>query len=469
VGIPYTKTFVLRNLGNTAAEFDLVSPSPGLTLNVPRDVNEGKVQIHPGKFITAEMIYKPEEKETLECDLEIFIPFNSSLIIPIRATAGQCDWRVDADFEFINMHIESIQKQSLSVSNIGDMPFPIKVALTPASLSEIMVIDVNKRECGIESDFTMGEGQLSTITITVRPKRDAKVEGVLTLLTDHGAGPKTIKLPLKFRVFDKQVALDDMDDIFVGRILVGEEALVQRVLTNYGSKDLFYKLSIVQGHKDGTDASYTAPTEKAWKLRGKESGTLFKDSTVDVEVAFESNQSIGQDWVDAYLLVQESTDNVKFTELCRVQLKGGCGVPKISVQPSLLEFGDSSVTGRVPKPKKMRFRISSIGNARASYEILNTWNIPEIFALSSDAAMMTGQLLPDEYADFEFSFTPAKVDHYETMVYVKAQIDEFGIRMTGVGAEYVIHQSSLPVEIIMDAVLFGDLSSYQVNSILVYA
>jgi hypothetical protein len=464
VGLPYTKTFVLRNLGNTTAEFDLVSPSPGLILNIPRDVNDGQVIINPSKSITAEMIYKPEAKETLACDLEIFIPFNSSLVIPIRASAGRCEWSVDSDFEFINMHVEAIQKNSIEVSNVGDMSFPVKVSITPVELKEIMMIDVNQRECGIQSDFTMAQGQITTITITVTPKRDEMVDGVITLLTDHGAGAKQIEIPLKFRVFDKQVALNNMEDVSVGRILVGEEALVQRTLRNYGSKDLFYKAIVIAGRKDGNDESFIAPTENAWRIKGKEGGTLYKDSVVEIEAVFESKQSLGQDWVEAYLMVQESADNVKFTELCRVQLTGGCGLPKISVQPSLLEFGDSSVTGRLPvEPKKMGFRISSVGNARANYEILENWNFPEVFALGSDPAMLSGRLNPEEYVDFEFMFTPGKVENYETVVYVKAQLEEFGIRMTGVGAEYVILQSSLPAEIIMDPVLFGDLNSHQVK------
>lgn len=464
VGISYTKTFILRNLGNVTAEFDMESPSPSLLLDVPRDVNDGRVRIGPSKFITAEISYKPEAKETLACDLEIFIPFNSSLIIPIKASAGRCDWSVDPDFGFINMHVEAIQTQSISISNIGDLPFPVKVSLTPGNLSEIMTIDVNKKECGIKSEFTMGEGQVSIMTITVTPNRDKMVEGMITLETDHGAGPKKIAIPLSFRIFAKQVAVNNMEDVSVGRILVGEEALVQRTLTNYGSEDIFYKNAIIPGRKDGNGPSFIAPEENAWIIRGEESGILYKDSTLEIEVAFESKSSIGQEWVEAYLLVQESADNVTFSELCRIQLQGGCGVPKISIQQTILEFGDSSVSGRQPiDPKKLGFRISSVGNARASYEIQDTWNLPEVFAFASDPSKLTGVLNPDDHADVEFTFTPSMVVNYETSIYVKTQLDEFVIQMTGFGAEYVIQKSSLPEEIIMDQALFGDLNSYQVD------
>jgi hypothetical protein len=43
---------------------------------------------------------------------------------------------------------------------------------------------------GIQTEFTMGEGQISTITI-VTLGRDMKDQWNAHTLTDHGAGPKS--------------------------------------------------------------------------------------------------------------------------------------------------------------------------------------------------------------------------------------------------------------------------------------
>lgn len=462
VGLSYRKKFFLSNSGNTEAEFDLESPHPSISFEVSRDVNKGLVHIRPADTITVEVLYSPKEKEKLDCDLEIIIPFAKSLSIAIRGESGRCEWTVDSTaFEFLNMHVESVQKQSISVTNSGDLVFPLVTSLNPASICDIAILDINGREYGGIAKMELKSGESANITVNVVPTGAEQFDGVLSLQTDHGAGPKTLEIPMKFRIFDQQVALDDPDDLSVGRILVGEEAVTKRVLTNYSSNDLFYRATIISGLKDQMSLPAKSEEESPWKMRSKSAGMLGRDSHVPLEFVFESNEKLGKDWIEAYLLVQQSPDNVNFSEVCRVQLKGGCGVPKLSVSPLSLVFGDSSISTRRPvQPKKVSFRISSVGNARASYTIEQNWDTA--FSLTSDASLLSGQLNAEEFVDMDFVFVPTESKGYHAALSISSQLNNFSVELTGIGAEYCLHKESLPSEISLEFVPFGELGSYQV-------
>ena len=311
IGVTYSKTFHLRNSGNAEAIFDLPAPSSSFSLKVASDA-QGYVHVMPGASIDVLISYIPREKATTNSSIDIDTGTSNSLIA-IKAISGSCEWVSDGELDFSNMKVLTSQERIITIKNDGDLAFPVKISLEPESLLNKMTIQVEPLS---RLNFTLDNNRSATITITARATICEQIQGELIVTTNHGFGSKTKNFPFKFQTYDKQVALNSIEDAFVGRILVGEEAIVSRILRNFSSSPVFVRLKTERidikpevAAKKGAKKVASVSSSKIinpWKIKGDSDITLDPESEHGIEIIYESNGNAGSDWHEALLLVEES-------------------------------------------------------------------------------------------------------------------------------------------------------------------
>lgn len=262
VGLSYKRSFQLMNIGNVEGEFELIASHEAFSLDVTRDSN-GKVRIMPNATLDVHVTFSPVKTVDLNENFQIRIPDKNPQSIPIKGYAGVCDWNVDGVVDFHNMPINSSQTRLITIANIGDLEFPVLLKLEPDTIDPFITIEY---ENVVGPDFVLSAGVSTTIKVTFDSENDQKVDGNITLKTNHGAEDKFIKYPFNFRVYEKQVAFDLQDDINIGRILVGESSSINRNLTNYGTKDVKYRSRVLPSTESGEIKPGESKFGTPWRL-----------------------------------------------------------------------------------------------------------------------------------------------------------------------------------------------------------
>ncbi|KAJ3053387.1 hypothetical protein HK097_004394 [Rhizophlyctis rosea] len=497
VGCTYEKTFQLKNVGNIEGSVDLLHGNNSFRFDVLRD-SEGLIRVPPGESVNVKAIFWPSATETIKEGVQIRLPEQGLLLVPLKATTGICEWSVDGKVDLLNMPVLDIQNRQIKVTNSGSLDIPLDLRIDPLE----MAAEINVRALGWKEGEPVKPGQTVTVDVTVSPTHPMLYDGKFTVTTNLGKGPVVQEYPINFRAYKEQLALDDDKEASVGRIMYGETASVERHLTNYGSTQIKYRLRIeVIPQEGGAEmiptpsgeiAAEKAPAKKGkkgkgakgepaakaeaprsadkkktwdelstpWKVIGAAEGLLKGNDTAAIQAVFETLEEDEGQWHEARLIVETMTDETsgKWTELSTVKLVGAGGRPRLEINPSDIDFKDAAVGTRLVREIILR----NDGTAALKYEIVPDWDWSSCFTFPSDFAL-EGKIDVDEFLRARLIFSPDQMVDYETEIQIKTQLETKKIRARGQGAEYKILAGGLPEHINFAQVLVGDVEQKKIT------
>ncbi|KAJ3299223.1 hypothetical protein HK104_009688 [Borealophlyctis nickersoniae] len=488
VGCTYEKMFQIKNIGNVEGSVDLSHGNDCFRFEGPRDSN-GLIRVPPGQSVDIKAIFWPSQSEVIKEGIQVRLPEQGVLIVPLRATTGVCDWAIDGTIELLNMPVLDIQNKSLKVTNTGSLDIPFEVTVEP----EEMASEVGVKVLGLNNEEKLKPGQSVTLEVTVSPTRPMLYDGVIKISTNLGKGSVSREMPFKFRAYREQLALDDQKDVSIGRIMFGDTASVVRALTNFGNNLVKYRVRVEvlnEALKEEGEAGFveeTAAGEKKppkrgkkgkvakpepvktklvedkgrtweelaipWKIKGAAEGILAANATANIEAIFESLDEDEGEWHEARLVVEKCDDEAadKWSELSSIKLTGAGGRPKLVIEPSEIDFKDGGVGIR----RTLAIIFRNEGTANLSYEVLPEWDWSSCFQFSENF-QTKGQIDVDEEVRAELHFTPDQHISYRTEIQVKTPLEVKTIVAKGQGAEYKILQQALPENINFSTIHLGE-------------
>ncbi|KAJ3175403.1 hypothetical protein HDU87_006223 [Geranomyces variabilis] len=477
VGVQYEKTIQLTNLGNVEGVIDLSHSNDCFTYEVQRDSN-GDIHVGPGELVPVKIMYWPSRTDTLKEGIQIKLPEDHAMIIPLRAVSGRTDWKVEGELKLTNMPLLEIQNRTFKLTNTGDLDIPLSVALEPGDLAPIVTFRCSPPW---KDHDMMKPNQTVSVDLTVAPRQAAVIEGVLIFSTDLGKGPVSNRHEFKLRAYEEQLGLDAESDISVGRIMIGETASVGRVLTNYGSSKVKFRIRL-EATPETDDAEVIEPdgtrkpkkvrkrkvtpgtAEKAkdwpqtvtsWRIQGATEGVLEANQSIPFDAIFDCTDD-DEDWQEAKLIIEKCSDEGanRWTEVSSFKMVGASGNPKLNVTPLEYDFHDTGVG--VEKTSTILFQ--NDGTATVIYEIVPNWDWDGNIYFTPDAPLQ-GRLDPEQELKFTLCFKPDTHVAYAAEIQIKTQLDTKVLRVTGLGAEYRLYKPSFPETVDFGMVGFGSSES----------
>ncbi|KAJ3148956.1 hypothetical protein HDU86_007314 [Geranomyces michiganensis] len=476
VGVQYEKTIHLTNLGNVEGAIDLSHSNDCFKYEVERDSN-GEIRVAPGEHVPVKIIYWPSRTDTLKEGIQVKLPEDHAMLIPLRAISGRTDWRVEGELKLANMPLLEIQNRTFKVTNTGDLEIPLTVALEPADLAPTVTLRCSPPW---KDHDLIKPNQTVSVDLTVAPRTPAVIEGALIFTTDLGNGVVSNRHEFKLRAYEEQLGLDAESDISVGRIMIGETASVGRVLTNYGSSKVKFRMRLeATPETDDADAVEPDGTRKPKKLKKKKTtpgaagdkgktwaqlGTSWRIQGV-TEGVLEANESIPfsaifncsddeEDWQEAKLIIEKCADegSNRWVEVSSFKMLGASGNPKLEVTPLEYDFHDTGIG--VEKTCTILFQ--NAGTATVIYEILPHWDWDGAIYFAPEVPLQ-GRLDPEQEQKLTLCFKPDTHIAYTTEIQIKTQLDTKTLRVTGLGAEYRLYEAGFPET--LDFGMFGFGSS----------
>ncbi|TPX62603.1 hypothetical protein PhCBS80983_g00408 [Powellomyces hirtus] len=474
VGVSYEKTFHLTNIGNVDGAVDLSHSNDCFRYEVVRDSN-GEIRVAPGEHVPVKIIYWPSRADTLKEGIQVKLPEDNVMVIPLRAVSGMTEWKVEGDLNLLNMPVLEIQNRTFKVTNTGDLEIPLIVAIEPSDLTPTVSIRTMPHW---KDNEPLKPNQTVSVDITVAPREAAVIEGVLVFTTDLGKGPVSNRHEFKLRAYEEQLGVDMDTDISVGRIMIGETASAQRVLTNYGSTKVKYRMRLeaapeteegdgLELDKDGSKKPKKGKKKKtppvaekgktwaqlgtSWKIIGKTEGVLDANEALAFEAVFDCNDD-DEDWQEAKLVVEKCVDEAanRWVEVSAFKLLGASGNPKLNVMPLDYDFHDTGVG--VEKSTTIVFQ--NEGSATVVYEILPHWDWDGAIYFGPLVAMQ-GRLDPEQELQLPLYFRPDNHVQYTTEIRIKTQLETKVLKVRGLGAEYRLHTAGFPEALDFGMVGFG--------------
>ncbi|KAI9106297.1 hypothetical protein DFS34DRAFT_58191 [Phlyctochytrium arcticum] len=479
VGVSYEKTFKLTNVGNVEATLDLNHTNECFRFEVQKD-SSGQVRVAPGKEVTVKVIFWPSRSETIKDGIQLRLPENNVMVVPLRAVTGVTEWKFEGDLKLANMPILEIQNKTLKVANTGDLDIPLDVKLYPPELAAIVGVKVSNWKEG----EMLKANQNITIDLTVAPQKAAVIEGKVIITTDLGKGPVVNEIPFRLRAYEEQLGMDDESDISVGRIMFGDTAAVSRALTNFGASKIKYRVrvepipDIDESEAERTDTPKKAKRSKkktkaaaaaaagdpaktwaqlatSWKIKGPTEGILMANETLQFDAVFQSLDE-DDDWQEARLVIEKCSDEQsnRWTEVSSLKLSGAGGKPKLVIVPEEFDFKDCGVGVQ----RKSTVILRNEGSAIVNYQILPDWDWDHIINFGPNADL-EGKVEPDQELPLTVYFNPDQHTEYSTEIKIKTQLEVKLLKIRGQGAEYRIHAASLPETVDIGSIGIGDVES----------
>ncbi|KAI9003546.1 hypothetical protein BC832DRAFT_540384 [Gaertneriomyces semiglobifer] len=471
VGVTYEKSFQLTNLGNVEAHVDLMHSNESFRFEVARDTN-GRIRVSPGSHVDVKTIFWPSKTEVIKEGVQIRLPEQQAMVIPLRAITGITGWSVDGQLNFTNMPVLEIQSQSLKVTNTGSLDIPLTVRLEPMEVPSAIGIKVTNWKEG----EPLKPGNTAEVGVTVAPQKPCWLEGKVIITTNLGKGFVDRQQPFKLRAYEEQLGVDDDSDISVGRVMVGEVPSVKRSLVNFGSTKIKYRMRIEPVIEESGDGSAertrkrrakkkgkTPPGDKGktwaqlgnpWKLTGPTEGQLDTEESVEFETAFDSTVlDEDDDWQEAKLIIEKATDDAgtRWVVISTFKLSGAVGNPKLTIEPAEIDFGQCGIGGI--RERTIIFR--NDGTAIVSYEIQPHWDWESVIGFASTVNLQ-GKVDPGEEIPVPIIFKPDQHGDFISEIEVKTQVDVKKVIVKGHGAEFKLYVEGLPESVDLGPISIGE-------------
>ncbi|KAI8804386.1 hypothetical protein BJ742DRAFT_825044 [Cladochytrium replicatum] len=503
VGVTKEKKFQVTNIGNVDGNIDIGHTNQGIRFQSKRD-STGRIRINSGATLDVYIYYTPKISEIIKEPMVIKLPDNLTQMIPLKAFAGLCQWSLDGFLDFQNMHISEIQQRTLTLQNTGDIDIQFSVHLFPDTLSNTVQIKVQSFKEVSPATFSAPSKSTGTINVTIASESTGLVKGTFVVETDLGKGPVKQPFSFEFYLYQDQIALDNSQDASVGRIMVGESASVQRILTNFGNEAAQYRVrietpidyqeqtddssKILQGEskvsslakkgKSGPKKKKPAAVEVSrstaastlsslagsrfklspWKVN-IDQGTLLPNQSILIEAIFESIDEYGDEWHEAHLIIEKLEDpvNDNWSLLKSIKLTGAGGKPDLVIEPAEVDFSYCAVQFS----KKYTVTFQNKGTALLNYTIdpLDNSGVWKIL----DETVIIGKVEPGMIQEIPFLFCPVKEQSYETHVAVRTSYDVKTIVFKGAGITYKLRDELLPSKIDAGLIEFEKLKQIKVS------
>ncbi|KAH9270237.1 hypothetical protein BASA83_007574 [Batrachochytrium salamandrivorans] len=213
--------------------------------------------------------------------------------------------------------------------------------------------------------------------------------------------PKQTAAVLVKAISDHQSIVDDID---VGRVMIGESATVIRSISNFGNSKTRYRIQIERNDGD------TKPT--SWSIKSASDGYLEAGENNTIEVVFESLDGFGDDWQQENMIIELcSGDNLEsWLFFSKIKLIGASGHASLEFEPSEIDFGPTGIGSE--KTMQMTFR--NDGNAVLNYEVQTPWESSDEVTLSLGFSLK-GAIKAKEVLSTLVTFSPVFSTNYSTL------------------------------------------------------
>jgi hypothetical protein len=219
VGLQYEKSFSIKNIGTVDAVINLTHPSSCLTFVMPRN-ESGEIRISPFKQIDGHATLKPTQPDIVRDPITIDMGASKVQTIALKAKCGAYSWNCTGELDFLNMPIGESQSKVVVVQNTGTLEIPFEISLEPESMTKYVNF------LSMENNWVKGRQlrpeQTISFEVFVSGDQAMVVEGKVIMTTKLSGVTKTHTFPFKCRIYVQAVALDNVADVGIGRVMIGE-------------------------------------------------------------------------------------------------------------------------------------------------------------------------------------------------------------------------------------------------------
>ncbi|KAI9138471.1 hypothetical protein BKA69DRAFT_771096 [Paraphysoderma sedebokerense] len=458
IGNTYEKLICIKNIGNCPGEY-IVQQAASLTqLHFPNS-HSSVCRINPEESIMVKVIFQPKDVGVIKEELFITHPTdNQEYKILVTAVCGEFSFDITGNLDFINTPAREIQVKALNVINTGDFTFHLDVQLEPIELLDTIVIE--DLPDGGKKVFAKDSTEISLVAT---PKSIGIFEGVVKLSIIFKGCIKSTEIPFEFRTFVEPISLDSTMNVDVGKVAVGNSVSTLRTITNYGSKQVLYRLRIEnlpasppainqelhkndnksinelsnshatsfngEGAIDGTMSNF-------WTIESKKLGFIDPGATEIVNIVF-SPLTESKQLYEAVLILEISADMESDTWafIQSFSLIGGCGRPIIHVGTEL-NFGLVPVGSH----KKQFLTIENEGTASTEFEVIDDWGYNNVLSIESRT---NGKLDPSSSVQLAFTFSPTEALDLKVDITIKFNTEKRIVTIKGEGCLYKISTPQL--------------------------
>ncbi|TPX52882.1 hypothetical protein SeMB42_g01104, partial [Synchytrium endobioticum] len=475
VSCSYAKVLYVKNSGNVDGRFSVVFPSHIFSLEADQD-QEGMMAVSPNGCAAIKVIITPDKAGPVSEPFQVVDQMNVTVTVPMKAFCGTCDYQVIGEPKFLNMGVGETQVASVVVKNTGDIEIPLEFRVEPESILTVHA-----------GEFKSGSILMPNVSVTVEvsstPNMAGVVDGRLSVKTDLGKGQVVKTLTFNFRAYNEQLEVDDTTDINMGRVIVGESQSCTRYMINYGSTPIQYRVSIqeikeeIEADEKSEKADKSKKKKKGgegaakkskksirriagalseavfsdapWSIVSACEGTVETGAMVPFEFSFAARDGDGYDFKEVTVVVEKML--TKWTQCAVMKVSAAVGCPRLEFVPSEVNFKVVSVGCE----KIMPINFSNKGTALLKYEILQPWDLSEVFSFAPGTSL-TGSVPPDESETLNLVFKPSVSQLYSSSISVQTQVGVFNFDLEARGATYELAQRYLPKAIDLGGVFVGE-------------
>ncbi|KAI8925707.1 hypothetical protein BC831DRAFT_550468 [Entophlyctis helioformis] len=445
-GTVFTKRVKIRNIGTVTGLLELSHPSRTVLIDVPRD-DAGEIHLGPGATVELKVTLTPEKTEIIKDPITVVMGASGTQAIPLKARCGAHEWKIEGELNFLNMPILESQTQTLSIINSGTLDLPLEVKLEPESAKAVVTVTPKADNWIIGRP--MRPNQTVLVEATAASDTQQMVQGKVVVRTKMRGEVVTREFPFNFRIYVDEVAVDDVSDVAVGRVMVGETVTAVRSVTNYGNTRIRYRAR-VEGITEHDE-------DMAWRILGNKEGVLDANETISIEAIFESMEGKGDGWQEAKLIIERRAEDGsdKWSLLSHLKLVGAAGHPDLTLEPSELDFGPTGVGTE----KRLTVHFKNDGNALLNYELQEPWEAFDEIKFAPDFSPK-GIINAGESRSVQIIFSPRSKEYYSSVIYIKTPIGDRILSVHGEGAAYMIYRQAIP-----EVIEFGEVSLTEVKEI----
>lgn len=255
VGVPSEKTVKLKNIGTVDAVIELSHPSSDVSFDIARN-SMGEIRIPANQTLEAKVIFRPSKSDNFRDSITVVLGSSGKQTLLFKAKSGSHDWNCTGELNFTNLPVLEYQTLQIAVQNNGTLEIPFDIVIMPPTVRSMVSFLPATDQW--RQGRSLRVGQTIPFDITVKSEKAMLLEGEVVFGTTLAGMRVTKSYPFKFRVYAEQVALDNVDDVEVGRVLVGETVKTSWRIDNFGNENVNYRTRI-----ENMDGEISAPGD-AW-------------------------------------------------------------------------------------------------------------------------------------------------------------------------------------------------------------
>ncbi|KAI8908562.1 hypothetical protein EDD86DRAFT_270613 [Gorgonomyces haynaldii] len=445
VGMQYKKTVKFKNIGTVDGLIEMQHPNPCITFQTPRN-SSGEFRLGSNKEVDITIFFNPTRSELIREPVIVDLGNSGQQQFAFRAKCGVQEWTCAGQLDFLNMKVEESQSKIVSVTNSGTLDIPFEISVEPHIAKFISFSPMDETWVKGRS---LRPNQSLSFEIMAFADSPQMIDGNVVFKTVLGGQPTEHLFPIKFRIYVQEVAIDNSQDVGVGRVLIGESVTKEWSIDNFGNRKVKYRARIenMEGIVD---------IDGAWKLVSAAEGEIEINDNVKIEAMFQSLHGKGDSWQEAVLVVEKLNEDGTWALLSSLKLQGAAGEPKFDLEPLDIDFGllglNEEATGT--------FWIRNDGNAMLKYQMNPQWESPETFFLYPDTPMQS-IVDPESRKPVQILFKTGSPGRYATQFKVITALGEKGVNMYVEAAPYQIFTDALPPVLDFGLISVGDQKSVE--------